>query len=351
MKLAKSKLHGDPNLKIERNATEAVNLYEKLAQDTGNVNSHSILGVLYSKGVGTEVDVSKAIDHLLIASASGVPSAFHTFGYILDKGIGDVPRNQTKATAYMQKAAELGSIEAIANLGLQHLNGDGVEKDLEKATEYLRMAAEGGDTASAYNLGQLIYNDTEENYDCSAAVDMFNEVYRESDISRFMHFAHSFFEAGDFEGAYLNYALASSLGFFNAGLNLAYMFENDLLDNICSQSSIVCKKQFLLQTAHLSGSNEAFVRLGDIYWSEEDPTIAFSFYSAASAHPKGLYSMGVMHSMGVGTSHNYTAAEECFFAIIDGAWRGEFDWRTSVPAVAGLLALYAFWKLYWILRF
>ena len=60
---------------------------------------------------------------------------------------------------------------------------------------------------------------------------MFTAVYHESDIARFMHNAHSFFESGDFMGAYLNYAMAASLGFPNAGLNLAYMFEESDTDN------------------------------------------------------------------------------------------------------------------------
>ena len=170
MKLANGKLHGDPDLKIERNSTEAVQLFEKVASETGNATSHEILGVLYSKGVGVEVDVTKAIDHLLIASACGLPGAFNTFGYILNQGVGDVPRNQTKATSYMNKAAELGSIEAIANLGELHLSGDGVEKDVEKATEYFRMAAKGGHIGSAFNLGMLMYNDIESNYECDDVV-------------------------------------------------------------------------------------------------------------------------------------------------------------------------------------
>ena len=118
---------------------------------------------------------------------------------------------------------------------------------------------------------------------------MFGEVHKESDIYRFMQFAHSFFESGDYEGAYLNYALAANLGFSNAGLNLSYMFENNMLDYICSQESTFCQKAFLLQTVHLSGSKDALVRLGDFYYAEDEPKLAFAYYSAASAHPKGLY--------------------------------------------------------------
>ena len=179
---------------------------------------------------------------------------------------------------------------------------------------------------------------------------MFTEVYHESDIARFMHNANSFFESGDFVGAYLNYAIAASLGFSNAGLNLAYMFEKNLLDDICLKSSTFCQKAFLLQTAYLTGAEEALVRLGDIYWNQADPDVAFEFYSAAPAHPKGLYSIGYMHTWGVGTPQNYTAAEDYFFTIIEATWQREFDWRYSVPAITGLFSLYGTWSMDWMFQ-
>jgi len=217
-----------------------VNLFENLVQDTGNVNAHYALGVAYSKGTGVEVNSTKAIDHLNVAANHGIPGAFNTLGFIHNRGIGETPANQTKARNFVNKAAELGSVEAIANLGVLYLNGEGVEKDIDKATRYLRLASLGGHTVSAFYLGVLIYNGIGTYYDCDEAVEMFTEVYHESDIARFMHNANSFFESGDFVGAYLNYAIAASLGFSNAGLNLAYMFEKNLLDDICLKSSTFC---------------------------------------------------------------------------------------------------------------
>ena len=78
----------------------------------------------------------------------------------------------------MYKAAELGSTEAIANLGVLYLNGEGVEKDIDKATRYLRLASLGGHTVSAFYLGVLIYNGIGSYYDCDEAMELFTEVYQ-----------------------------------------------------------------------------------------------------------------------------------------------------------------------------
>ena len=178
IQLAIGKLNGDSELKIERNATEAVTLFENLVQDTGHVNAHYALGVAYSKGTGVEVNSTKAIDHLNYAADRGVPGAFNTLGFIHNRGIGEVPKNQTKANIYITKAAELGSTEAIANLGVLYLNGEGVEKDIDKATRYLRLASLGGHTVSAFYLGVLIYNGIGSYYDCDEAMELFTEVYQ-----------------------------------------------------------------------------------------------------------------------------------------------------------------------------
>jgi TPR repeat protein len=58
----------------------------------------------------------------------------------------------------MQKAAELGDVEAASNLGILYLNGEGVDTDLRKAVEYFRAAANAGHTASSFYLGILTLN-------------------------------------------------------------------------------------------------------------------------------------------------------------------------------------------------
>ena len=51
------------------------------------------------------------------------------------------------------EAAELGSIEALHNLGLAYYNGEGVQQDTAKAIHFYEKAAMQGHVESRYNLG------------------------------------------------------------------------------------------------------------------------------------------------------------------------------------------------------
>ena len=53
----------------------------------------------------------------------------------------------------MEEAAELGSIEALFNLGLAYYQGDGVQEDKTKGVQFYEKAAMQGHAESRYNLG------------------------------------------------------------------------------------------------------------------------------------------------------------------------------------------------------
>ena len=53
------------------------------------------------------------------------------------------------------EAAELGSIQALYNLGVAHESGDGVQEDKKKAAQFWSKAAMQGDVKSRQNLGYL----------------------------------------------------------------------------------------------------------------------------------------------------------------------------------------------------
>ena len=54
--------------------------------------------------------------------------------------------------AELYKAAELGSIAALYNLGLLYDFGDGVQKDKAKAVQFYEKAAMQGHAESRHNL-------------------------------------------------------------------------------------------------------------------------------------------------------------------------------------------------------
>jgi TPR repeat protein len=82
-------LFGNPELGIERDAGNAVNLFQQLAVNNNNVHAHEALGVVYSQGIGgVEQNSTKAIEHLEIAAQAGSPGAWNTLGYMYNNGLG-----------------------------------------------------------------------------------------------------------------------------------------------------------------------------------------------------------------------------------------------------------------------
>ena len=217
-------LFGEPELGIERNVPQAVEIFEDLAQNNNNIGARDALGVVYSQGIGVEQNTTKALEHLEASAEQGSASAYNTLGFMYNHGIGVEP-DQQLAIEYMEQAAELGHIEATNNLGILYLNGEGVKQDNRKALEYLEIAADEGYITSKFYLGVLNLHGIGTGRNCTKAIDLFRTVFENGELSVYMRNAHSFYTVGDYEGAYLNYALASTLGFENGFLNAAYMFQ------------------------------------------------------------------------------------------------------------------------------
>ena len=81
------------------------------------------------------------------------PAAINFLGQGYFHGNLGVRRNVQKAVELCSEAAELGSIEALFDLGNAYDRGVGVRQDTAKATEFYAKAAMQGHVGSRYNLG------------------------------------------------------------------------------------------------------------------------------------------------------------------------------------------------------
>ena len=63
------------------------------------------------------------------------------------------PKDTRRAVELWTEAAELGSVEALYQLGVAHYNGEGVPQDEKKAVEYYNKAAMHGHVECRHNLG------------------------------------------------------------------------------------------------------------------------------------------------------------------------------------------------------
>ena len=75
-------------------------------------------------------------------------------GQIFYAGLG-LEKDMQRAVELWTKAAELGSIQALFNLGNSYRNGEGVEQDMAKAVGFYAKAAMKGHAQARHNLGAL----------------------------------------------------------------------------------------------------------------------------------------------------------------------------------------------------
>ena len=89
---------------------------------------------------------------------NGIPAAMRQLGWSYTNGLYGLVPSHKKAARLYQRAADLGDVDAMYNLGCAYERGHGVKLDNKKAVKYYRMAADQGDTNAEYNLGVMYRN-------------------------------------------------------------------------------------------------------------------------------------------------------------------------------------------------
>ena len=85
----------------------------------------------------------------------GNAQAFYQLAAYYRNGIKGLPQDWAKANELYLKAGELGCALSYYNLGIQYVNGDGMEIDKKKAKHYYELAAINGSVQARNNLGCL----------------------------------------------------------------------------------------------------------------------------------------------------------------------------------------------------
>lgn len=90
------------------------------SKDQADDNLYYKLGSMFKKGLGTDIDMDKAID-------------------------------------YFKRSAEMNNTNAKRTLALEYISGKHLELDIEKGLEMLTECADSGDTLSCYKLGKIYF--------------------------------------------------------------------------------------------------------------------------------------------------------------------------------------------------
>jgi uncharacterized protein len=124
----------------------------------------------------------KAVKYYHKAADQGHVAAQFNLGLMHVNGQG-VPQDDKAAVKYFKLAAEQGLAKAQIALGLMYREGRGVPQDDKEAFKYLKLAAEQGDADAQFNLGIMYGKGHGVPQDDKAAVKYFTLAAEQGDQS------------------------------------------------------------------------------------------------------------------------------------------------------------------------
>jgi hypothetical protein len=157
----------------------------KLMQSAAQSDSRSIteLGVYYAEGIGTKVNVKKAIETWKIASEEDEPEAFYKLGRCYYDGI-YLEKDDEEAYHYFKLAAESNYPAGQFYLGLLQYRGEGFYGEDEEYApfENFELALENGEEEAGFFLGMCYYNGIGIGQNYPKSVEYF-EAYKEANAN------------------------------------------------------------------------------------------------------------------------------------------------------------------------
>ncbi|MHB1758310.1 MAG: caspase family protein [Leptospirillum sp.] len=131
---------------------KAVFWYKKSASH-GNREAMNNLGVLYSHGLGVRKSDHQAIYWFSRSARLKNPAAYNNLALLLEEKGGR--HDKRKAARYFLLSAKGGDADAMNNLGLVYMRGDGVPVNSEKARFWFQKAADHGLSEAKKNMDFL----------------------------------------------------------------------------------------------------------------------------------------------------------------------------------------------------
>lgn len=126
------------------------------SKDQADDSLYYKLGAMYKKGLGTDIDMDKAIDYFKRSAEMNNKHGLYEYGKALLLGE-QIPKDNMKALELLEKAIKLENINAKRFLALEYLSGEHLEQDIEKGLAMLTECADSGDTFACYKLGKIYF--------------------------------------------------------------------------------------------------------------------------------------------------------------------------------------------------
>lgn len=241
--------YAEGRMGLPKDQRTAATWYQKSAA-LGNAGASSDLGWYFLNGLGgLPVDAPKAFACFLAAAQQNHVYATHMVAWMYEYGRG-VNQDDVQAAIWHERAARLGDIDSLAELGWLTEQGRGVPKNEEAAAQLYAMAVGNGNAQAMNALG-------------------------------WFYIAGKGGLAKDYETARRLFESASVLGWARADGNLGYLYENGLgvtknLSTAMTRFRMSADEGDLLSQAHLGYLYES----GQLV--EKDPEKAFHYYRLAA---------------------------------------------------------------------
>lgn len=124
------------------------------SDDMANDDLFYKLGQMFKFGLGTDSDVTKAIEYFRRSAEMNNKNGLFEYGKALLIGE-HIPQDTDSALKILEKAVKLKNSNAKRFLALEYISGEHLEQDIEKGIALLTECADSGDVFACYRLGKI----------------------------------------------------------------------------------------------------------------------------------------------------------------------------------------------------
>ena len=124
------------------------------SKDQADDNLFYKIGVMYKNGLGTEADISKAIDYFKRSAEMNNKNGLYEYGKALIQG-NHIEADLEKWLECVEKAMKLKNSNAKRFFALEYISGEHFSQDIEKGLFMLTECADKGDSFACFQLGQF----------------------------------------------------------------------------------------------------------------------------------------------------------------------------------------------------
>ena len=124
------------------------------SDDMANDDLFYKLGQMFNLGLGTDSDVTKAIEYFRRSAEMNNKNGLFEYGKALLTGE-HIPQDTDSAVNLLEKAVKLKNSNAKRFLALEYISGEHLEQDIEKGIALLTECADSEDVIACYRLGKI----------------------------------------------------------------------------------------------------------------------------------------------------------------------------------------------------